>query len=62
MIDIILLGRQNEEVAKLQVEPELIAEAACVIYRNRYFIYSGMEGRFFSTVKFTEVKPPVRLE
>lgn len=59
MIEIVLLDEQRQEVAKLKVDPDRIAEAACIVYKGRYFIYNGMEGRFFGTVKFGEVKPPV---
>lgn len=61
MIEITLLGFDNAEVVTMKVEPAYIAEAACVVFDGRYFIYGGMEGRFFSKVKFTEVKPPVVL-
>lgn len=59
MITVVLLDRQNAEVAKLQIQPERIADAACVIWNGRHFIYGGMEGRFFSNVKFVECNPPV---
>lgn len=59
MITVLLLDRNQQEVATVNVHPQCIVEAACIVYQGRYFIYNGMEGRFFTSIKFGEVNAPV---
>lgn len=60
-IQITLVDKQREEVAKLSIDQEVIADAACVVYGGTHYIYSGNSGRFFTGVVFMQVNPPVKL-
>lgn len=49
------------ELELIDDEIEQVAEASCIVYDEKHYIYSGSEGKFLSTVVFMECKPPVRL-
>ena len=59
MITIALLNKEGKEVESIEVDQSWIAEAAMIVYDNKHYVYSGMDGRFFSNIKFREVNPPV---
>jgi hypothetical protein len=59
VIGVQLIARDGTEMAHLQVDPAKIAEAACVTYDGRYFVYNGLGEP--GSVKFGEVSAPVQL-
>lgn len=43
----------------VEVDPELIKNAAILVYRGGYYVFGGAGGHAFNGVKFVRVAPPV---
>jgi hypothetical protein len=60
-LTVILQRADGTELAQVEVEAEKIADAGCVTYAGRYFVFNGTAGRFYTGAKFIETKPPVEI-
>lgn len=62
MITIELQDAQGKKKFLIDVKQDTIAEASVIVYDGVSYAYAGMDGRFFSQVKFRECKPPVHID
>jgi hypothetical protein len=47
------------KTTSLLVETDLVAGASMLLYKGDYFLFRGIEGRFFSMPSFVRCEPPV---
>lgn len=57
----VLLLNQGKLVAHLQVGAEQLADRSVILYDGQHYLFAGMQGAFYTIVRFEAILPPLEL-
>ncbi len=60
MTKVLLKGEAGDD-AVLEIDHEVLRNAAILVYNGQHYVFSGMQGQCFTAARFVAVNPPVEI-